>query len=226
MDCTNAKAFDQAVEEHDAANDGVIVMAGHKYMQNGQGHMVPLETVSEASLLQDQTVRKIIGFAEPLSAQVARFRQHAFQDVDTLLELLGQKYGVQKGGQRGNVLLMSYDGCQKVEVQNGDFITFGPELKIAKDLVDQCLREWTAESGAEIRAIVEKAFQVNKYGKINTADLLGLRQLKFEKKEWQDAMQAINDSIQVVGSKRYVRCYRRANREAAWEPIVINVAAS
>jgi hypothetical protein len=102
---------------------------------------------------------------------------------------------------------------------------FGPELQVAKTLVDECLREWSAGSRTEIQAIINRAFDVDNQGRINRNDLLGLLRLEIEDERWQEGMRAIRDSMRVVGSKRYVRMYRRADAQAAWTPITIDVAA-
>lgn len=205
---------------------GITEIDGVQYMTDAKVRLVPVETVKDADKLEDQTVRKIIGFAEPLAAQVARFRQHSFDDVDALIALLDEQYGVKKGGQKGNITLTSFDGLMKVSVQIGENISFGPQLQAAKSLVDECLKEWTQGSNANLRAIVDRAFQVDKEGKINRGELLGLRRLNITDPRWISAMDAINDSIRVIGTKRYVRTYVRPNAMAPWSPIVIDVAAS
>ncbi len=43
---------------------------------------------------------------------------------------------------------------------------------------------------------------------------------------WQRAMDAINDSIRVTGSKIYVRFYRRPDPTATWEQVTIDLAAA
>jgi hypothetical protein len=111
-------------------------------------------------------------------------------------------------------------------VQIGENISFGPELQAAKSLVDECLRDWTDGARSEIRTLVDRAFQVDKEGKINRGELLGLRRMEFDDDRWKRAMQAITDSIRVIGTKRYARVYRRATPMATWLPVVIDVAAS
>ncbi len=49
---------------------------GQTYLVNADGGLIPEAAVKAVDVLQDDLVRKIIGFALPLSAQVARFRQH------------------------------------------------------------------------------------------------------------------------------------------------------
>lgn len=208
------------------AGSPVVTMQGHEYMTNATGHLVPLELVRPANRLQDEVVRKIFAYAEDLSAQVSRFRQHTFDDVDSFVGLLNQEYGANKGSGKGNITLTSYDGLKKVIVQNADLIDFGPELASAKLLVDECLMEWSGDSNANIRAIVNRAFNVDGGKGINRAELLSLLRLDLEDDRWQRAMQAIRDSMQITGSKRYVRFYKRNERLGKEIPVVIDVAAS
>ena len=195
------------------------------YMQNAQGHLVPLEQVKPVDLLIDQTVRKIIGYADSLSEQIGRFKGHTFDDVAVLLDLLAEEYDHHRGGDKGNVTLPSYDGCLKVTIQVQDKISFGPELQIAKSILDEVIASWTVEARSEIRALVNSAFDVGEDGKLNRALLFGLRRLHIEDEGWKRAMQALTDSIRIIGSAEYVRFYRRPTARDRWEAIPIDLAA-
>ena len=198
---------------------------GALYWTNADGGLIPDGAVKSADKLQDELVRKIIGFALPLSAQVARFRQHCFDDVDEFVELLEQEYQAKRGGSKGNLTFTSYDGLFKIVVAVSEAIAFGPELQVAKGIVDECLREWSADSGVEIRAIINRAFAVDSQGRINRNDLISLLRLDITDERWLRAMQAIRDSFRIVGSKRYIRMYQRANAQAPWTSITIDVSA-
>jgi hypothetical protein len=105
-----------------------------------------------------------------------------------------------------------------------EIVRLGPQLQIAKSLVDECLNEWSADSRPEIRAIVTRAFNTDKAGQINRAEIFMLLRLEIEDERWNKAMLAIRDAIRVVGSKTYIRYYRRATIEQAFEPISIDMA--
>lgn len=119
---------------------------------------------------------------------------------------------------------MSYDGLFKVTVQIADNVVFGPELQVAKTLVDECLNDWTATAGDELKAVVTRAFNTDKEGQINRAALYSLLRLEIAEPRWKQAMQAIRDAMRVVGSKSYVRFYRRSAADAPWEAITIDLA--
>ncbi|MBN2752588.1 MAG: DUF3164 family protein [Rhodospirillaceae bacterium] len=196
------------------------------YMLDAKGRLVPETMVKPQERLEDQTVRKIIGFADALSAQIGRFKGHTFEDVATFMDLLADQYGAAKGGAKGNVTLTTYDGCMKVVVQVQDSITFGPELQVAKTLFDACISKWTEGSNDNIHVLVDHAFQVDKEGRINRSALFGLRRLDIADAEWQRAVAALNDSIRVIGSREYVRFYRRPNGRASWQAISVDLASA
>jgi hypothetical protein len=174
--------------------------------------------------LQDELVRKVLGYARDLSAQIGRFRGHTFEDIGSLEALLAQEYGTVLGGRKGNKTLFSFDGRMKVEVKVADFIDFGPELQTAKTLIDECLNEWAAESRAELRAIVTRAFNTDKAGCINKSEIFMLLRLDIRDERWLRAMEAIREAMRVVGSKTYLRFYERPSADAPWEPVTIDLA--
>ena len=196
------------------------------YLMDAKGRLVPEAMIKPQEQLEDQTVRKIIGYAEELSAQIGRFKGHTFDDVASFLDLLAEQYNAPKGGAKGNVTLSSFDGCMKVVVQVQDSITFGPELQVAKGLFDTCISAWTEGANENIRVLVDHAFQVDQTGRINRSALFGLRRLQIADAEWQRAVAALNDSIRIIGSREYVRFYRRPNGRAQWQAISVDLASA
>lgn len=52
----------------------------------------------------------------------------------------------------------------------------------------------------------------------------GLRRVDIQDERWQNAMQAISESVQVVSSKAYVRLYERVGESDQYVPIALDVA--
>lgn len=204
--------------------DGKNIVDGTEYMRDGKGALVPVSLIKPQHLLEDELVRKVMGYAIALSAQVARFKEHTFDDLGQFEALLAQQYGATLGGAKGNKTLTSHDGLFKITVQVADNIVFGSELQIAKSLVDECLNEWSQGSRDEIRAIVQRAFNTDKAGQINRSEIFMLLRLEITDPRWQSAMQAIRDAMRVEGSKTYVRCHRRESIDGAWIPVTIDLA--
>ncbi|MHB1060034.1 MAG: DUF3164 family protein [Rhodanobacter sp.] len=206
----------------DAIRDKVLEIYGGKtmqdkpvpegYMRNGVGNLVPIESIKEIDLVRDKFVRDVVARAEKVNAMLTEFKQLVAGDIQAFLELSAEKYGADMGGTRGNLSLTSFDGQFKVLRAVADRLEFDERLQAAKSLIDECLREWTKNSGAEIRALIDSAFQVDKKGRINAKRILALRQLDIEHPTWKRAMEAISDSLTVSGSCIYYRVYERDER--------------
>lgn len=197
------------------------------YMQDAKGRMVPDHLVRATDKLEDQLVKKMLGYAGDLSDQIARFRQHCEDDIAAFLALLADEYGMKpKPGAKGNMTFSSFDGLTKVQVQVADNLTFGPELQIAKGLIDECIDGWSVDARPEIRALVDHAFRVDKEGEVSRTAIFSLRRVAIEDERWQRAMQAIADSVRVQGSKSYIRFYRRKAVTDPWTHITIDLASA
>ncbi|MBX3447543.1 MAG: DUF3164 family protein [Parvibaculaceae bacterium] len=206
---------------------GVEELDGKLYMRDAKGRLTARDLVDPKDQLRDQMVRKCLAYATDLSAQIARFRSHCFDDINSFLDLLKQEYGVTaKKEAKGNMSFVTYDGCFKIQVAIADQITFGAELQIAKELIDECIVEWAGGARDEIRALVDHAFEPQKEGKVNREALFRLRSLNIEDPRWRRAVDAINDAIRIVGSKQYIRFYHRASPNDAWRHIPIDLASA
>lgn len=203
---------------------GRVTIDGVERIVDGDGGLIPVSAVKPQHLLEDDLVRQEIGHAVALSEQLSRFLGHFVENLTAYEQLVAERYGARVGGKKGNKTLMTYDGLFKVTVQVADNVVFGPELQIAKSLVDECLTDWTASAGAELQAVIQRAFNTDKEGQINRAALYSLLRLDIADERWKNAMQAIRDAMRVVGSKSYVRFYRRPAADAAWQAITIDLA--
>ncbi|SOC19597.1 DUF3164 family protein [Rhodobacter maris] len=207
-----------------AVPTGIIDVNGKAYMTDAKGALMPVELIKPQHVLEDETVRKIMGFALALSAQVTRFKEHTYEDLGAFDALLEQEYGATKGGPKGNRTYQTFNGLMKIEVRVNDLIDFGPELQIGKTLLDECLNDWAAESRPEIRALITKTFNTDKEGQVNRALLFTLLSLDVEDERWNRAMDAIREAIRIVGSKTYYRIQMRDAPDAPWTSVTIDLA--
>ena len=194
------------------------------YMQDGKGRLTPVELIKDIDMLRNDTVERIVDRALNLQAEMRQFKHQALNDIQTFVELSAEKYGIEVGGVKGNVQLISYSGKYKLVRSISEYITFDERLQVAKELIDKCIHRWSEGARAEIRALIEDAFQTDQTGKISTSRVLGLRRLDINDREWQQAMQAISDSIQITGSKTYVRLYERLGQSDQFMPISLDIA--
>ena len=181
----------------------------HGYKQDSAGRLVPIESIKDIDLARDELVLEIVAKAQALNKALSEFKARSFADIQAFIDLSAEKYNAKIGGRKGNVTLNSYDGQYRILRANQDHIVFDERIQAAKALIDECLRDWTDGARSEIRAIIDRAFEVDKQGNLNTARILTLRSVEIKDHRWLQAMQAISDSIQVMGSKLYIRVYVR-----------------
>jgi len=195
------------------------------YMQDQQGKLVPVEMVKPIDIERNDMVLQLVDQAKTKSVELAAFKENAMSAIEKFVNLSGRKYQVKMGGNKGNVTLMSYDGRFKIQRAIGEHLVFDERLQVAKELIDKCLNEWSEGSRPEIKVLINDAFQVDKQGKVSTARIFGLQRLDIKDRKWKKAMKAISDSVQVAGSKSYVRIYERVGDTDEYKPIPLDVAA-
>lgn len=179
------------------------------YKCNAVGHLVPIEQIKEIDKLRDDFVMKAVQDGLEVSGHLAAYKQRLAGDMQAFIDLSADQYNVKTGGVKGNVGLMSFDGRYKIVREVAERLDFDERLQAAKTLIDECLREWTKYAGAEVRALIEDAFQVDVKGRINTKRILSLRKMKIDHPTWVQAMTAIGEAVTVTGSCVYYRIYER-----------------
>jgi hypothetical protein len=195
------------------------------YMEDAQGRLVPEHLVKPVDQERDRLVKELIEAAKNLREAMARFKGQAFGDIEAFVELSAEQYGAKLGGKKGNVTLLTYDGRYKVQRAISESIAFDERLQAAKALIDECLSEWSEGAKPELLTIVNDAFRADQKGDIRTARVLALRRLEIADHRWKQAMQAIGEACQVVGSKSYVRFYERVGDTDQYHPISLDLAS-
>jgi hypothetical protein len=195
-----------------------------EFMTDSQGRQVPVAMIKEIDILRDQTVRTIAKEAAEMKSGLMDFKNRIRDAIMTFVERSAKEYDVKWGGKKGNISLTSYDGQYKLIIAMNDNLIFDERLQVAREIISKCLNKWSKGARDEIRLLVNDAFQVDKTGKISTVRVLGLRRLDIQDPEWKKAMAAITDSVQITGTKQYLRIYERdANGE--YQMIPLDVAA-
>lgn len=196
------------------------------YRQDARGRLIPEAQIKPIDLARDALVMDIVKDAQARNRDLQDFKRKAFGDIEALVQLSAEQYGVSLGGKKGNVQLVSIDGRYKVLRAIADHITFDERLQAAKQLIDECLNEWTEKGPGELRVIVQDAFDVDKQGNINTGKILSLRRHNIPDERWKRAMDAIGDAIQVIGTTPYIRVYERIGDSDKYRLLSLDLAGA
>lgn len=206
--------------------DGIVEVGGDPYMPDGVGKLTAIDSIPARKKLRDEMVRNEFGFALALSEQIGRFKAHVITNLGAFDALIAQEYGVQAGGEKGNRSYTSYDGLWKIEVRVQSRIGYSSEMQSAKALFDECMREWSADTPAELRSIVTNAFDVDREGQINRTNIHILLNIESADPRFREAQRALRDAEYPISSKEYVRFSMRPDHRAKWQTVTIDLASA
>ncbi|WP_286695004.1 DUF3164 family protein [Spongiibacter sp. UBA1325] len=195
------------------------------YLLNAAGHLVPQEQVRDHDKLRDAVARDLATEAQELNQRLRDFKARALADVADVVSIAAERYNVKMGGKKGNVTLTTYDGQYKITRTYAERLTFTEELEAARELINQCILRWSEGANAHIKALVDRAFRTDGQGKIKTAAVLDLLRLDIDDDGWRSAMEALKDSIQIIGTTAYLRIYKRIGQTDNYQPIPLDIAA-
>lgn len=179
------------------------------YRRNAQGHLVPEANIKAIDLIRDELVSQIITGAKAVAEDAARFKASARDHIQSFVELAAAEHGVQIGGDKGNIVLTSFDGRYRILRAMDETVEFSEGLAVARHIIDGCIVRWSAGADGNLVALIRKAFEADKAGRISVARVLSLLSVEIDDAEWSKAVEIIRQSIQVQASKVYLRCYER-----------------
>ncbi|HHB8351540.1 TPA: DUF3164 family protein [Klebsiella pneumoniae] len=195
------------------------------YWVDAKGALIPEKLLKPIDKVRDALVGEIVTKAIELNKLMADFKAMAFSDIAAFVDLSANEYGVTVGGKKGNVTLFTFDGRYKIQRAMADRMQFDERIQAAKALIDECLNEWTENASKEIKAIINRAFDVDKEGKISVSAVLSLRRYEFDDERWKKAMVIIGESLQVLNTSSYIRIYERVGDNGQYRPIPLDMAA-
>lgn len=201
----------------------IIIPAG--YREDSRGNLIPEANIKEVDLARDEFVREMFSRAKELNGIISRSKVDFLGELAAFCELSAERYGVSRGGEKGNVTLYSFDGRYKVQRAMAETLDFDERLQAARELINECMREWTDGANSNLRAVIEAAFSLDRDAKLSASRILGLRRLKIDDPRWSRAMDAIGESVQVTGSKAYVRFFER-DANGKYQPVSLDMATA
>lgn len=186
------------------------------FWQNKNGEFIHPDLVNVDKKLEDELVCKLITKAKEVQKAMSEFKAYAYSECEAFMDALRQNYGIDRAANSklGNITLKSFDGVNEVNIAIAKLISFDNKLALAKEKIDEYLDEKTENADAEIRTLITRAFDV-KNGKVDAKQILSLKQYPIKNEKWQEAMDMIDESTEIIGTKRYIR-FRQRNGEQVY----------
>lgn len=196
------------------------------YRRNASGHLVPEHMIRPHDLLRDQVVRDLVQEAKRIEEWLRAFREKALADIADVAQVAADQYGVKLGGKKGNIQLISYDGQYKVVRAVSAKVKLDEHIHAAKELIDACIRRWSAGADKNIQILVDRAFRTDTEGNIRTQAVMELLSIEIDDHQWKEAMDAVKRSIFTAGTAIYVRVYERIGTADKYQPIALDLGSA
>ena len=196
------------------------------YMRNRKGHLVEEQFVDPYDLEMNAFVLRHLEKALQIQTMLAKFKQEVYEDCIAYQELIAEKYDTKIGGSKGGVSFTTYDGEHQIRISVQDRICMGVELKVAETLLKEVANEWAQGARAEVKHLIHRLFETDNEGNISVSKVLDFRRSykSISKDErWIKAMNAIDDSIKIVGSKSYLN-FKKRNSEGKYFNIPLDIS--
>ena len=183
--------------------------------------LVPHEEKLKTELVYDIVDRALFGVH-----LLERFKNQVTSQIREYMQMMREKYNLDvMRGAKGNITLQSFDGLRKVQVAVQQHVDFDEKLSLAKEKIDQYLKEKTKHADPEIKTLILNAFEVDKKGNVDAKKIFALKKYKISDPMWHEAMALIDDAVEIVGSKSYIRFYVRDSVDEKWRNVSLDFAS-
>ncbi len=189
---------------------------------NSKGETVPSQYVSKEDKKKNQIVTSVMKEARNIRTKMERFKEEIFKKIQIYMELLSPEHF--EDNWKGNLTLTNFYGTEQILVNVKDFIEFDEKLIVAKQIIDECIKEWSGNSNDKIKILVQSSFNTDKKGTVNNYLIIRLTKLKIKDKKWVEAMELIKESMQVKTTKKYINFKQRISPTDKWESVSLDFA--
>lgn len=204
----------------------MAIVNDEKKWLNARNEWVHPDLIRADEKLKDQLVECILRKVEEHNKILKALKDDINNDIESYLDILLEKYNInaKDSAKKGNYTFEDYAKTLKVQVQMAEKIQFNDKLNIAKAKIDEYLNDIVKEASEDIKVLINKAFEVDKKGNLDSKKILSLRSYDIKDPRWQEAMEIISESVEIVGIKPYIRFYKREKATDSYTAVSLDFA--
>ncbi len=170
------------------------------YWIDSSDDMVPEKRVHEHEKKRDKLITELIEKAQMMESLLSKLHDEVDERLDDYLSEVAEQYGEEW---QGNATLDDFSGTARIERRIKKNLEFDERLQVARTKINQCVKNWSKGASQNLQALVEKAFKTDKKGGLDVKSILSLKSLKIDDPLWLEAIEIIDDSIKIAGTKTY-----------------------
>ena len=194
------------------------MIAGTDSLRDHNGYVVPVAYIPEHDLSRHVMVEELVALAKEIEIKISELKSIVASKTDKFINKMIADSELDPSKFKGNITLFNFDKTQLIEVNTGEFVSFNEKISIARGLINQCLEEWTKGSRKELCMIVNRAFQTDRKGFLDSKRIMELLSYDIEDDRWIKAMETIKDSITVTSRKKYYK-FKVKGKNDDWDRI-------
>lgn len=204
----------------------MAIVNDEKKWLNARNEWVHPDLIRADEKLKDQLVECILRKVEEHNKILKALKDDINNDIESYLDILLEKYNInaKDSAKKGNYTFEDYAKTLKVQVQMAEKIQFNDKLNIAKAKIDEYLNDIVKEASEDIKVLINKAFEVDKKGNLDSKKILSLRSYDIKDARWKEAMEIIAESVEIVGIKPYIRFYKREKATDSYTAVSLDFA--
>lgn len=201
-------------------------MMKKEFWTDKRGNEVHRDLVPHDEKLKSELVYGLTDKAIRGVELMRRFKAMVVGEIEDYMQMMREKYNLDPTkGTKGNVTLQSFDGLRKVMIAVHQYVDFDEKLSLAKEKIDEYLKEITKDADPAIKTLIMKAFEVDKKGNVDAKKILSLKSYDISHPQWLEAMEIIDEAVEIVGSKSYIRFYVRNSVDEKWRAVSLDFAS-
>lgn len=189
-----------------------------------RGNAVPQAYVKPLDRKRDHEVEMAVKEALAIEKRMRDLKGKIIGRITKYRAAMEKDTGVKLEG-KGNVCLTNFSGDKQLEFSMNDIIVFDEKLQVARQLINDCIGEWSVDSNKNLKVVINQAFEMDKKGKVNTQAILKLRSLNIRNAKWKQAMELIGESISITGTRQYLNIRIRENSSAKLRTVNLNFSS-
>jgi hypothetical protein len=180
----------------------------------------PQRFIEKTVKRRERAIDKMFGGAENISSRMLQLKLKVVKTFDDYLNYLAEQNDASwMSNSKGNISLTNFDHTRQVVRKNATRIEYDENINLAKQVADDFLREQSKGAPANLRVLVNEAFEVDKKGRVSPDRIEWLARIQIKHAKWQKFQELVAKSRAIAGSKVYYTLRHRETATDEWQTI-------
>lgn len=196
------------------------------FLIDATGQKVPIKHINQDKVERHMMAESIMnGLVLPEAERLKKLRETLWKRIERFQKQYAKRKGAEYDPHLG-ATFTTYDQKMRVVVQRKTVERTNDNVELAKEFAKKCIWRWSKRSGNEfIKQVIDKTFNVGKKGFVDVKMLRRLQEIEFNDRDWKKFQAMINDSIDILETRKYILFQIRDSIDEEWDTIKLTFKA-